>query len=337
MLLSSRGSASLLFMVVVLPFLCISLVVGIEVSQFFGLREEVQQLLDSEAKASLGRSHTAAQVSRRIESRVESLKPYVSVSRIETSKTPRHETIMVTGAYRGLFAQLVGFLAGGGSGVIPFELSTTVRRARTAALVVIDRSVGVTGVVCGDDNLSRRAILVDRLVRDLHAFGVDTVHVGVTPGIGGEIDILSPTDEVSRCGGLDASSPLRIPSVEGVSDTAAVDPLSLAYRAVQLLFSSALPADIEQRALIMVAPPREARTEAITTTFSLLESEAARQRVKVTAVGIAVGDSAGRELFSIRSQSGRSKYLHLSEDDVGGGDVRAALVHHIQGHTFVAR
>ena len=337
MLQNSRGSASVLFMMVVLPFLFILLVVGVEVSQFLGVREEMQRLIDSEAKLGLERAYSADYLSRRMASRVESLKPYVSLARSEISSTAPQQTIVVEGVYQGLFAQLVGSLTGAGDVAIPFQLSTTVRRTQTAALIILDRVVSLGSSPCDDENLSRRAAFVARLVQDLRAFGVESVHVGVMPGINGEVEILSPTDEVPRCGASDPTSQLRIASVEGIAGGAAADSVAIAYRVVQLLFAPAVPASTEQRAIIMVAPPFESRTEAITTTFSLLETEAARQNTKVSAIGIAVGGPEKKEFFGVRNESGRAKYLHLSEEEVDGSDARVALVHHIQGHTFLAR
>ena len=337
MLQNSRGSASVLCMFVVLPFLFILLVVGVEVSQFLGVREEIQRLIDSEAKLSVGRAYRSDYVSRRIASRAESLKPYVSLERIESNQTPQQGTIRIEGAYDGPFAQLVGSLIGGGSATIPFELSTSVRRTHTAALILLDRAVDIGGDRCRDENLSRRAAFVARLAQDFQSFGVESVQVGIIPGVSGEIDILSSTDDVPRCGGGDATSQHRIASVEGVEAGAATDSVSIAYRAVQLLFSPTIQASTEQRAIIMVAPPFEGRTEAITTTFSLLETEAAQQNVKVSAVGIVVGGPENKDFFGVRSEAGRAKYLHLFEDEALDSDARVALMHHIQGHIFVAR
>jgi hypothetical protein len=337
MLQSSRGSASVLCMFVVLPFLFILLVVGIEVSQFLGVREEIQRLIDSEAKISLGRGYRSEDVSRRIASRAEGLKPYVSLERIESNQTPQQDTIRVEGGYDGLFAQLVGSLIGGGSAAIPFELSTSVRRTHTAALILLDRAVNVGSDRCRDENLSRREVFVARLVKDFQSFGVENVQVGVMPGVNREIDILSSTDDVPRCGGADSTSPLRITSVEGVDEGVAVDTVSIAYRAVQMLFSRAIPARTEQRAVIMVAPPSEPRTEVISNTFSLLETEAAQQSIKISAVGIVIGGPANKEFFGVRNEAGRATYLHLSEDEALNSDARVALMHHIQGHIFVAR
>jgi len=337
MLQGSRGSASLLFMVVVLPFLFIMLVVGIEVSQFLGAREEVQRILDAEAKLSLGRGYGASYVSRRIASRTESLKPYVSLMNVVAKNTPQQSSVTVQGEYQGTFAILVRSMMGGEGNAIPFEISATVRRAHTAVLILLDRTVGVDGVRCGEGNLSLRAGLVARLVEELQSLGVTYVQVGVTPGESQEIDILSATDEVPRCDGSYDNSRFRSHSVEGVNFAPIGDALSVAYRAIEILFSPAIPATTEQRAIIVVAPPLEARTEAITTIFSILEAEAVRQKAKVNGVGIAVGDFNKNDLFRVRGGSGRVKYLHVSEDEAVGSDLRIALAHDVQGRTFIAR
>ncbi len=327
----------MLFMVVVLPFFLILLVIGIEVSQFLGLREEVQRVIDSEAKSSLGRSRNADHLPERIATRVESLKPYVSVGSIRAEQTLQQSRIVVKGSYQGLFTQLVRSITRSADVSIPFQLSTAVRRSHTTALLLLDRVVRSGGARCGDEGLKQRAHFIARLAEDLQAFGVRSIQVGVFPGIDGEVDILSAADALPRCGGANDTSPFRIASMEGVEATTSLDSLAVAYRAVQLLFASTAGSATEQRALIMVVPSLDTRTEAVMTTFSLLEGEAARQQSNVRAVGITVGESEAQELFHVQSATGRTKYLHLSEDEVAGSDVRVALVHHIQGHTVIAR
>ena len=162
--------------------------------------------------------------------------------------------------------------------------------------------------------------------------------IGVTPGVEGEVDILTSNDLLPRCG----DSPrgyAGIESIVGVPQGVPSDSIAVAYRATELLLMINGTGAIEQRAIVMIAPPVKARSESIPTTFSLVESEAARQDVKVTEVGIVVGGVRDENFFEMRSglESGRAKYLHLSEVEVEGGNPEVALVHHIQGHTFIAR
>lgn len=336
---NERGSSSILFMVVVLPFLFILAVVGIEVTQFFGMREEVQRIVDSEAKQSLSRPYPSAYLKRRIASSTEHLKPYVEIRDVTANMSQGRGEVVVRGTFDGALNKFVGFLTQQNTDTLSFTISSTVRRAKTVALIVLDRSVGIGGARCGDKNLGIRAGFVSQVAQDLKAAGVDTVIVAAIPGVEDEIDILSANDRVPRCGGRDSGSYLGVGSLEGVEVDGASDSISIAYRATQLLLLTKGAGTLEQRAIVMVSPPIESRSVAIPATFSLLEHEAARQSVKITAVGLVVGAEREKNFFEMLSgsESGRARYLHVSEDEVAGGNPRIALVHHIQGHTFISR
>ena len=341
---SERGSASILFAVVVLPMLFILAMIGVELSQFFSMREEVQRIVDGEAKESLGRPYASDYVARRISSRLGALKPYVEVAVVKATTSGKRGEVVVQGTFNGVMAQFVGFLLQKGMDGIPFAISSAVRRTSTSALILLDRTVDAKSPKCGDQNLILRASVVANLARDLQAAGASTVQIGVIPGVQQEIDLLSVNDRVPRCGGGASESLFQVASVEGVQGIKSIDSVEVAYAATQLLLlkkdaGAGTQAAIEQRALIMVAPPFEARSEAITTTFSLLEHEIARQEARISAVGVVVGGPSGGIFFDVKSgsESGRAKYLHVSEDEAKGGDLRVALLNHIQGQTFVAR
>jgi hypothetical protein len=325
-------------MVVVLPFLFILGVVGIEITQFFGMREEVQRVVDSEARQSLTRSYGSEYITRRVTSSLQALKPYVEVFDVQTNSNGKRSELVVKGTFNGALNQFVGVLLQQDPVGIPFSISSTVRRAKTIALVVLDRTIQGGEEPCGSENLLIRARMISRLAQGLEASGVERVVVAVMPGLESEIDILNEKDPLPRCGGTRAGY-LGIESIEGVSAGSFSDSVAVAYRATQLLLLSSGAGPVEQRAIVMVSPPIEARSESIPTTFSLLEHETARQSAKVSAVGVVVGGDRDANFFQTHSgrESGRARYLHLSEDEANGGDANVALVHHIQGHTFIAR
>lgn len=335
---NSRGSASIIFMVVVLPFLAILAMVGIEMTQFFGMREEVRRILDAEAKQSLGRPYPSDYVARRITSSLESLQPYVVVDSVRADTSAHQGEVVVTGTFNGALSKFVGLLLRQEVVGIPFRISSGVRRAKTLGLIVLDRTIGEGEEPCDGENLSARASMVSRIARDLEGSGVGQLAIGVTPGVVSEIDLLAPNDDLPRCGGA-RSGYLGVESIEGATAGTFSDPIAVAYRATQLLLSAKGSGSVEQRAIVMVVPPALARSEAVPATFSLLEHEATRQSAKITEVGIVVGGARGEVFFETRSgvESGRAKYLNVSEDEAKGDSLRVALVQHIQGHTFIAR
>lgn len=334
----SKGSASILFMVVVLPFLAILALVGIEMTQFFGMREEARRILDSEAKQSVGRPYSPDSVARRVAMSFQALQPYVEVLDVRADATAQRAEIVVTGTFNGALNTFVGHLLQREAVGIPFRISSGVRRARTIGLVVLDRTIGAGEAPCGSTNLTVRATMVSELARRLEAAGVEHVMVGIVPGIDAEVDLLLSNDRLPRCGGARRGH-RGVESIEGIAEAPFMDSVAVAYRATQLLLLADSAAPVEQRAIVMVAPPQETRSRTLSTTFSLLEHEAARQNSKVTALGLVVGGSKDGNFFETQSgvESGRAKYLHISEDEAQGADAQVALVHHIQGHTFIAR
>lgn len=336
---NNRGSASMLFMVVVLPFFFMLAVVGIELTQFLGAREEVRRIVDFEAKQSLSRPYPPSYLKERIASSTRHLRPYVEILDVTAYVGQGRGEIVVQGTFDGALNKFVGFLTQQRTDVLSFTISSAVRRAKTLALIVLDRSVGISGARCGDKNLAIRAGFVSQVAKDLEAAGVDRVMVGVIPGIEDEVDILSVNDQMPRCAGGEDGSYLEVASLEGVEVDGTSDSVSIAYRATQLLLLTKGAGALEQRAIVMVSPPIESRSVAVPATFSLLEHEAARQSAKITAVGIVVGAERGRNFFEMHSgsESGRARYLHVSEDEVSGGNPGVALVHHIQGHMFISR
>lgn len=339
MLENNRGSASILFMVVVLPFLFILAVVGIEVTQFFGMREEVRRIIDSEAKQSLARSYSPEYVERRIAEQLSRLEPYVEVFDVDVTSTAGRGDVVVKGAFNGALNKFVGVLLQQESAPMSFSIASSARRTRTIAFIILDRTLAAGSEVCGDEGFALRAGLVEQIARDLQAAGAEGVMVGVTPGVDGEIEIVSANDRLPRCRTLDGGSHLDVASIQGALTTDAFDSVSIAYRAVERLLTATSNSAVEQRAIIMVAPPSVEQSRAIPTTFSLLEHEAARFNVKVTGVGIVVGGPKDFSFFDTQSgsESGMARYLHVSESEARSGDLRLALTQHIQGQTFIAR
>jgi len=344
MLGNERGSASIIFAVVVLPMLFILAMIGIELTQFFSMREEVRRIVDSEAKQSLGRPYPPEYVARRIRSRAQALRPYIEVSDVEADASGNRAEVVARGTFNGAISRLVGILLGQGLGGVSFAISSAARRTNTAALILIDRTVAASAPMCEDRNLRLRASIASNLARDLRSAGVMSVRIGVLPGEQREIDLLAADDPVPRCSGFPNDNLFKVAAIKGTQGIRTDDPVDLAYLATRLLLldedaTNNEAAGIEQRAIIMIAPPFEVRSNAIPITFSLLADEAVRQETRISAVGIVVGGDGGGSSFGVKSESerGGAKYLHVSEDEAAGSDLRVALVNHIQGQTFIAR
>lgn len=330
------GSVSLLFTVVVVPLLLLFLSVGIEISQFLGMREEVLEYLDAEMLSALRAREGREEIAERVRGRLDRLRPYMTVE--EVGVTVRGPSVegRVRGRYRGPLIEVAAHLAGGAVEGIPLEVLSFARRPRSAALLILDRTVPEGADRCGDPGLIARALVVSRIAEQLTEVGVATVRLAVFPGVDGEIDILREGDRVPRCPGTSLSQ-FGVQRVEGTAQGALPDSLAAALRTVEGALALSSSESLERRTVIMVGARTEATKDYMTTALSLLENEAARQRLVIEGVGIAVGGSDEDDVLTSRSASGRSVLFQISDRDLQASTLMTVLSRHTQGHVVIAR
>jgi len=331
-----RGSSSILFAVVVLPLLLMMLAIGAEVSQFLGIREEVLVGLDVEMMNSLRAEESSEAVADRMRERLGILRPYLLVEEVRVRRSGLLAEGIVRASYRGPLLEVASRLAGSSVGGVPMEVVASARRPRGATFILLDRTIREGGDSCADASLIARAKAAAHLVARLQMAGMERVHIGVFPGARRELDLIGDGDIVPRCPGGDTSM-FGIRELQGVPDGTPLEPLAIATRIVETVTTPADESYVEQRSVIMIAPLSRNSDERVTTSFALLENEAARQHIALQTVGLVVDELGDGDLFSVRSPSGRSAYVRVSRTDLGGAFLQTALLHHIQGRAMIAR
>jgi hypothetical protein len=331
-----RGSASLLFAVVVVPLLLLFMSVGIEVSQFLGMREEVLEYLDAEMLAALRSRDGKEQIAERVRGRLDRLRPYMTVE--EVGVTVRGPSVegRVRGRYRGPLIQVASHLAGRAGEGIPLEVLSFARRPRSAALLVLDRTVPEGAEPCGDSGLIGRALVISKIAEQLTEAGVATVRLAVLPGVDGAVDVLKEGDRVPRCPG-NSLSQFAVQRVEGTAQDALPDSLTVALQTVEGALALSSSESLERRTVIMVGTLPDRAKDFMTTALSLLENEASRQRLVMDGIGIAVGGSDEDDLFTSRSPSGRSVLFQITDRDLQASTLMTVLSRHTQGQGVIAR
>ncbi|MEN9847043.1 MAG: hypothetical protein RIS36_2190 [Pseudomonadota bacterium] len=333
---SQRGAVSLLVAAFVLPILFVLLSIGIEVSGFFGAREEVLEQLDAELLAALRGGRGDDAIAERVQDRLSALRSYLVVEDVRVDRRGASIEGRIRARYRGPLVELASHLTGVAPHATSMEVVSFVRRPRSAVLFVLDRTLAEGNAPCGDPALSARVETVMRSVdRFKSAEGV-TVRIAVLPGFQGEIDILGGNDGVARCPGSDPSGE-SARYVQGTPVDELPDPLSAAVRIVDGVIGLSATSPLEQRAVIMVSKGKGGGAEIMTTALSLIEHEAVRQRVSIQGIGIAVTDSDEEGEWTVKSASGRSSYLQVSAADAQAATFVTALVHHTQGRAVIAR
>jgi hypothetical protein len=320
----------------VLPLILILLSVGIEVSQFFGMREEVLERLDNEMVAALRTGDTDAQVLTNLRGRLHTLRPHLMVEEATIQRSGGLVEGIARARYRGPLLELVGQLTGGAVTGAPMEVVSRARRPRSALLIILDRSIEMGSESCADKNLATRAEAVAKLVERFRSAGVASVQVGVVPGGIFELELIGEGDHIPRCPSGESSLP-RIGSIQGSSRSVSPDPLAVALRIIEIVVGLSDSGQPEQRSVIMVAPHFESSLNLVTTSFALLENEAGRQRVSLQATGVVVDESDQQNFFTVKSPSGRSSYLRVSNEEVTGASFQTALVQQARGRAVIAR
>jgi len=336
----NRGSISLLFMAFLLPVFALLLGLAIETSQFFGLRERVQDLIDREVQLGLRRAHGVTETERRIRERIHSSFEHLRIGDVSVSSDGATSHVEIQGLYSGLFTRVFGDLGAGGVMNVPFRLQTVARRARTTALIVVDRGVEGGQALCDDESLNARTSLAARLSAVLSQRGVSDVRIGVTPGQSEAVELLSSSeslDGLPRCSRSPQDAP-SILNISGVARGAVGDPVSVAYQSIALLQGEG-DALKEQLALIMIGPSDESGTLNISTSLALLDVLGGRRGGRVIGVGIAGVGQEGARPFDVQvgSQAGRNRFIALTDEQMSRAQGVEAIASHIQGRTVVAR
>ena len=332
---SEAGFVSVVGLGVIVPFLFILLVLGVELNQFLGLRDDVQRIVDEEARVSLSRNFSSSEVTDRLRGRLADSQPFLAVSSVRhTKQSSGANEIVAVGEYRGMAQTIGGAFLGIEMPGIPFAVVSRARRANASVLLVVDRTIAPGADPCGEPHVRARIALANRLISSLRKVGVGSIGVAFTPGVHDVVERLEDAaPEVLSCAG-DHAGVLRLAGSEAVSTNS----LSIAYRVAELLFSKARVEAMEQRSVVMITGATPEEAEKTATTFAFLTMEARRGGISVKQVGIAVGDRESESPFSVKSgeSSGNAKYLVVTDAIAREGELPGIVAHHINGRTFIA-
>jgi hypothetical protein len=333
MLRGEEGGVSLMCLALVAPLLFFFLSVGIELQQFFGVREDVQRILDWEARVTSVRELSSSEIDGRLRRELSKLKPYVQVSKVNEVRTAASTELHVTGVYRGVFSQAFSALSGSVDMFVPFSVYAKARKPRASVLIAFDRAVKDQSEMCGDSRLTVRAELADRLVEDFRMSGVDDVRVGIFPAVASPFELLKsePPDAQLRCGEGRNDASYDLPSIRGVAADLGVG-VDVAYGAVEA-FLSGLPPNVEVPALIFVSQNNERALENVTVAAALVAQELERVALKVKVIGLMQNGDGPIVVDVWRGGSGGVETRIVPFDFEGGdlsqiSDVVVRHVHH---------
>ena len=249
-----RGSISIICMVMVLPFLCALLTLVIDLSYFFGVRDELQKVLDKVAHDALIGGRSALEVEQVVRSRMRNTYGIAQINSIQMTASRGKNVIVADGEYRGAFAALAQRLYGKLPVAMSFAARAQVRVQSSAALIIVDRSEVKPGEECSDPTLTAMGLFADRLAETWVNLADTAVYVATTPGKRAALDSASlrGLDEIARCGSRSASEQADMSLVRGVAGSTPYSSMAFAYHFQELVQQYVLAADVRVRSVVVL-------------------------------------------------------------------------------------
>jgi len=257
---SCSGMITLVFAAVVLPLVFIMLTVTVEFAHFFGIREELQSVLDREAHDALVRGLAESQVQESVRSRMANIGGIAALSGVQFYRGASSGVLEAQAEYRGAFFQLIQDLTGSKRSVLPIALRSQVRIQPAATLILVDRAIPGGSDPCNEQGFKALASFADRLSLAWSERAKAHVSVGVIPGaknltstVTAPVELLTTdsSDAVPRCGRPNWDNGFDLSSVRG-SFAMSADPLSAAYSIQDLASSELSQMDSEVRSLVIL-------------------------------------------------------------------------------------
>ena len=328
-----KGGVSLICLGLVVPLLFFFLTVGVELQQFFGLREDVQRILDEEVRVNLVRQLSSNEIEGRLRQQLFKLMPYVKVNKINQIRLAASSEIHVTGVYRGIFSQAFSALSESVEVFLPFSVYAKARKPITSVLIAFDRVVNDQAEMCGDGRLKTRADLAEQLRAQFRMSGVEDVRVGIFPGVASPFELLKvePPDLELRCSEAPNDGSYDLASIRGVVADFGLG-VDVAYGAVEA-FLVGIPPNAEVPALVFVTRNTEFGLENVTTAAALVAREFERVLLKGKVVVLAQNGDAPVVVDVWRGTSGGVETRIVPFGFEGGelaqlSDVVVRHVHH---------
>lgn len=277
----SRGMASLLFVAVILPIIFVMLTITVEFAHFFGIRDELQRVLDREAHDALVRGSTEQQVVQAVTQRMQNVTGMAALTEVRHFRGAARSVVQARAEYRGAFFQFVQDYTGQDRSVLPIALQSQVRIQTAAALVVVDRAVAASADPCNEPGLQAIGAFVERLAGSWQGVADARVTVGVTPGesevtpgVVEPVELLAGdgSDALPRCGAA-GGAPFAVSLIRGSIGTP-FDAFDVAYALRDIASREVAQQPREVRTVVLILRRERYDQGFAQSTFNLLREAA---------------------------------------------------------------
>lgn len=341
---SDRGATSLLFAAVVLPLIVLGLSVVVEISEYFNSLRIVQEIVDGECRNGLTRHRTEAELKAAIESQVESRKIDTTIASVLKVEGAGTIGLTLVGEYRGkVLLSLFNHLFGSKAEALPFRVSASMREAKSASLLLLDRSVSDAAGRCSDATLVTIERFAELLASELAA--ARSVHLNVqafpaqSGGVAEVVSEVSGADEFVRCRSVGAQgSPSLLFALEG--DLAArLDRLTFVDNVTHNVTANVLSQGAELSSITILIRNQHYEAGLGEELLDALGSEAFRQRKRLRVLMVVVGVSDPREeKRELRREFGAATHLlFVNERDLNEPQLVHAISRMVVGRSVIER
>jgi hypothetical protein len=251
---SERGLISVLLVAVVLPLIGIMLTLSLELAHFFGIRDELQRVVDREAHDSLVFSRSGEQIEATVRARMAAISGMATISEVRLERSRARSEVSASARYSGAFFHFISDIMGSERTVMPMFVRAQVRIQPSASLIVLDRRVVSTSDECNDAGLGAMQTFVDRIANTWVNLGNTTVSVAVSPGPSEPVELLSAStiDRIPRCRAPTSDSPFDAGAVRGASMPVVFDAMDFALQVNEHANTRVFSASADVRSVVII-------------------------------------------------------------------------------------
>jgi hypothetical protein len=338
---AQAGMVSLLFVVIVFPLILIMFTLTIELSNFFGIRDELQRVVDREAHDALVRGRNADQVERLVRARSATVDGMAAVESVTTQRSPATVQVSAVARYQGAFFQFIQRLVGQEQTVMPMRLDSQVRVLPAATLIVFDREVQSASIECSSADLQAITSFVDRLADTWVGVASAEVAVAVTPGDGVPLKQLSPLgdDLLPRCRGQNSGHLVDAAAIRGTGVPAFFSAYRFAVELVELASSVVLNRPVLKRSIVLVLDRARYAQGYSSLAYSLLVEATSATGMAVDLYTIVVDNSHpfDRRMVESGINGGELREMGISRTELNGTGLLSALTRTVTDYVVLER
>lgn len=287
------GTASLLFMLAVLPVLFVALSLGVEVMNFMGLRAQLRRAADMQLIEALRQKSPGELLVSRLTDEGRLLSGHLEDISVHSSLSDSTGVVALEARYKAALSSFIENLCGRPTRAIPLRVVSKARRQHAGTMIVVDRRVLSFEPECGNAHLQALGRFTDHLVEGLGGSAAD-ISVFITPG---DADLVEPVsearlDEGPRCRPARDGSLFDVAAIKGTLG-GTEGPLDIGYAILDNALEKIFTQDFESRLIVFLVS--KARYEAGDSSFlfSLLRSAVEASRLPIHALTIVLDDSQG--------------------------------------------